>query len=325
MYQHRVQADVILTASENANSFGHFDQNATNTTTAPPAGTFLVTPTNPGVSAMGPAACAPTSAANSFIFLQNQYNLTLGLVDLGNPYGTISTLASGAYMGTSPATANANSQTGYSGGGTSPGGFALGKEKYLQNKFPNGITSNTGQKYAIQTVGQNGYGAFSQAANGPWVGGIANTTPTAAFIQQQLAAGEDVEMFFAWTDSTGTNPTPGHVVTLTGINYDQTTNSGNISFIDPTNNVGGNITYGTGDAPNITSIDLTKLVNGYLVFGYKGGASGIASDDNTASATYGEIVSVFAESPVPIPEPASMALLALGGLGLLLKRGKKAA
>ncbi|NNM89132.1 MAG: PEP-CTERM sorting domain-containing protein [Phycisphaerae bacterium] len=335
-------AAVLTSVSEPDNLFGHFDQNATNNGQSPTnGGTFLITPTNPGVSAMGPAACAPTSAANSFIYLQNKSNLS-PLLNLGSPYTSISSLASGTYMGTTPATANARSQTGYSGGGTYPNDFILGKEKYLQN-LPGGITGPGGQKYAIQTVGEvagkysssaayAGGPAFTQAPNGPWIGGVQNQAPTAAFLQQQLAAGEDVELFFVWGTNGKLSTNGGHVVTLTGIEFDPSGNPTALSFIDPTNSTNaGTVTnpnyqiqYGSGDAPDLTTTSLTTVGSGayagYLQFSYQGGASGVTSDDNPANATSGLLVGAVAESPVAIPEPATMALLSLGGLALLVRR-----
>ena len=310
-----VLADDTFIESEPANLFGHFDQDATDNGASPANnGTFLITPNNPGVSAMGPAACAATSAVNSFIFLQNKYGLS-GLYNPGNPYGTISTLAGPTYLNTAPATANAASQTGYSGGGVNPDPFRDGKEKYLQNIGP--LTAPNGQPYAIQTVGQvdPAYGT-AQAANGPYAGGVAAQIPTAQFIAQQLADGEDIEMFFTW------NGTPGHVVALTGIDYDETTNSGNISFIDPTNSSGGQIQYGSGDAPEITSLSLEEI-NNHLQFTYQGGASNIDADDNPNDSATGIVVGVYAESPVQVPEPASMLMFAGAGTVLLRRRRAK--
>ena len=330
-------ADAILQAGERG--FGHFDQNATNTTTRPSSRvSFLVTPAIQGVSAMGPAACVPTSVVNSFNFLQAQYYLS-SLYCVGDPYSTISRLASGTYMGTTPGVANPNSQTGYIGGGTFPENFVLGKEKYLQN-IPGGITGPTGQHYAIQTVGQvatqysslqayNGTGQpFTQAVTGPWMGGVSNQIASAQFIFQQLKANEDVEMFFAWTDASGSNPRPGHVVTLIQINYNQTQNSGTLSFVAPTNsiNVGTNANpiysyaHGTGDAPDITSLTLTQMPTGYLRFSYAGGAANVSADDNSGGSAYGIVVAAIAESPIPIPEAASLSLRAIAMIGFALPR-----
>ena len=340
------RADTVYYASENTQMFGHFDQNATNTTVAPNGtnSNFLITPDNPGVSAMAPAACGPTSAANSFIYLQNQYGVKdgiTGLVNLGNPYGTISDIA--ASMNTGLATSVGGSQTNYQGGGTYAYQFVQGKEAYLKYVAPaGGFTSSSGQQYAIQTVGQSAY--YSQTANGPWEGGVTKTTPTAAFIQQQLAAGEDVEMVFNWRNSAGGYSGAGaHYVTLTRINYNATSNSGYLSFIDPTNSINAGtpfnpiyqLQYGTGDAPNIdtgTPADPKSSLqminggpfNGFLRFSYTGGASGVAADDNSGAAGAGVVVGVFAESPVLVPEPAAVLLIAAGAVPLfpILRRRK---
>jgi hypothetical protein len=248
---------------------------------------------------------------NSFTYLQNEYGIK-GLVG-PNPYDTINELASSDYMSTGDTYLNANPPPMYVGDmntGTTPQNFIAGKEKYLSQNF----TPQNGYS-AIQTVGQSIY--QSQASNGTTQGGITQTQPTSTFIQQQLAEGEDVEMFFLWTDSSGNSVGGGHVVTLTGIDYDSGANSGDLSFIDP---YGGS---GQNSAVDINTDSLTFLSpKGYLVFGYSGGGAGGDGDpDNPDSAAYGEVVAVFAESPVP--EPASMAIL-MGGAALCLRRRRKA-
>ncbi len=303
-------ADVMLQAQETSTSFGHLNQFATNNGNSPSApndpGTYLVTPpTSPS------QACGPVATTNSFIYLQNRYGLT-GLVNNAAPYNTANTLASAGYMNTGNTGSTAQQ-------------LYMGKEKYLENNFKpqNGYV-------AIQTVGQTGYAPFAQAANGPWVGGIQYAVPTPDFIQQQLAAGEDVEMFFAWANSDGTvTPNAGaHWVTLTGINYDKTTNSGTISFIDPT--ATADSTYhdasnGANSGAGVTSDSLEVLSSGAykgaMFFGYTGGATGTNNQgDNPDSAGYGIVGNVIAESPVPAPEPSALALLALGGLVLVARR-----
>jgi hypothetical protein len=293
-------------AQEGLTDFGIYSQNATSDNTA--TGTYLIQPTSGIAGAQkAPVACAPTSTVNSLVYLQNAYGIT-GLVDPTNAYNTINTLASGAYMSTNDQLPNPPAN--YVSGTTAPNMLA-GKEKYLQNHF----TPQKGYT-AIQTVGQSLYS--SQPANGAAIGGVTQTAPTTTFIQQQLAAGEDVEMGFLWSDSSGNPVGGGHVVTLTGIDYDMTTNSGSISFLDPFGAIG------TGSAVDIVSRSLTFLSplapNGAVVFGYAGGAAGNSNDpDNPDVAAYGRIAFVYSESPVP--EPAALTLLALGsGLFLIRRR-----
>src|ERR1019366_3688303 len=60
--------------------------------------------------------------------------------------------------------------------------------------------------------------------------GNGSTIPTLAFVAQQLAAGQDVEMGFNWIDAAG-NISGGHWVTLDY--YDSGT--GQFGFLDPWN------------------------------------------------------------------------------------------
>jgi hypothetical protein len=326
-------ADDMLVASEMPNYFGHFSQNLTGTG-LPPTNTlttdggYLIKPNYLGDKQEGtqialqkaPVACVPTAVANSFVFLQNQYGIRgLGGADASSAtgyapisYDTINTLASSTYMNTKgEIPVGYNGPPGYQAG-TSMANFVEGKEKYLQDDAAN-IKDANGNPVAIQTVGQSVN--FSQAADGPWIGGVTKTTPTAAFIQQQLDAKEDIEIVFSWTNASGTPLVPGgigHCVDLDAINYDATTNSGSISFIDPYASSGGLPSYNTL-APQITSTSFTKLANGLLRFSYRGGAAGVTSAENSSGAVFGVITSVIAESPVAVPSPSS----AVGGLCLV--------
>jgi hypothetical protein len=311
------RGDTVLTALESDQFRGHFDQNGTSNASVD--GKFFIVATS-GVphAEKAPEACVPTSMANSFVYLKDQFGIK-GLGGGGNPtieYDTINTLASAKYMNTKDQLpSDIIPPAGYMPG-TSFRNAATGTEKFLQNNAAT-ITDKNNNPIAIQTVGQDAFG-FSQAADGPYIGGISAQKPTATFIQQQLEAKEDVELFFRWTNSLGQPTGGGHCVDLYGIDFNATANSGSISFIDPTNSSNGKFLYGSGDAPAITSSSLTMMANGFLRFQYFGGAAGIAMDDNLGGSTYGVVTAVLAESPFPLPAasvPAPAPLL--GGLLLL--------
>jgi hypothetical protein len=319
----RAQGDQILSATESDAFRGHFDQNATSN--AELNGLFFITPTS-GVSGAqkGPQACVPTSVANSFVYLADQFGVQ-GLGGAGMPtieYSTINTLASSTYMNTvDELPFTVQPPPGYMPGTTFPNAVN-GLENYLINDAPN-LTDQSGNPIAIQTTGQDSVG-FSQAASAPWLGGVAAQKPTAQIIQQELEMNWDVEVFFNWANSLGQATGGGHCVDLYAINYDVTANSGSISFIDPTNSSGGSYRYGSGDAPALTSLSLSVNVNGLLTFQYSGGAAGIANDDNPNGATYGLITGVLAEGPVPlqteVPEPVGMGVISLLSLLALRRR-----
>ena len=177
--------DIILEASQSDTARGHFDQLAEEN------GQYLLP--HPQVN------CGETSVANSFVFLQDQGITGLGGADPSSGpgyapigYDTITTL---------------DSYTGNNGNGTTTQQLVEGKENYLMSLENDGygIRDANGNQIAIQTVGQSApvTGGFEQKANGPWIGGVAPEIPTAEFIQDQLEAGEDVEMLFGWADSEG--------------------------------------------------------------------------------------------------------------------------
>jgi len=298
----------VISASQPQGLYGQNSQNATVDGDPYPDSEFLVVPTsgNEGWQ-KAPVACAPTATINSFEFLQNKYGIT-GLVG-GNPYDAINSLASATYMNTQDAEPNEDPPPDWLGGGTSASSMVYGKEEYLLDKFhpQNNITG-------IQTVGQSVF--FSQAAGSlNQGGGITQTDPTASFIADQLEAGEDIEAWESWSDDEGNSTGGAHIITITGIDFDPDENSGTLSFIDP---YGGN---GANDAVDITSNTLT-LEDGQLVVGYTGGGAGDDGDpDNNGNTGYARIDMVLAESP--IPEPATLGLLAISAVGLLTRRARR--
>jgi hypothetical protein len=116
-----------------------------------------------------------------------------------------------------------------------------------------------------------------------------------------------VELGFLWANSDGSLRRSGHVVTVTGIDYDETGQNGAMNIIDPWGGVAisGNLTVGNNGG------------NSDLVLGYSGGAAGNPADtaDNPTDAGNGAIAFATAESLVPEPTIA-FGLVALAGLGV---------
>lgn len=100
------------------------------------------------------------------------------------------------------------------------------------------------------------------------------TTPTLAFLARELKHGEDVEVFLAANGG-------GHYITLTGIEYDDTTNTGKLSYVDPLGGVRG-------------TANILGLTDGFIELDYQ------LDDRNTF------IAHAVSES---VPEPAAVVLL----------------
>ena len=146
-------------------------------------------------------------------------------------------------------------------------------------------------------------GLASKIAVESQAGGAGNVT--AQFIYDQLHRGQDVEILFLWG-----NTNSGHFVTLTGINFDTTTHTGTLNFIDPWGNGGA--------AASKLSGTMSGTDAGGYTLTYTGGAAGDSGDpDNPGDGNGGIIYSVAAESPVP--EPSTFALLGLGGVALAIR------
>ena len=220
----------------------------------------------------GSLACAPTATYNSFVYLNNAFPSA----GIGSLLGSGSVSAINTLAGDIP------------GGIPASGGAALaqGKTQYISDK---GLSS----KISVERLGD-------KTALDP------NTA--ARFIADQLSKGQDVEMGFIWSnaDGTPTSPASGHVVTITGIDYDETGQNGAMNIIDPWGGVAlsGNLT----------------VAGGNLLLGYTGGGAGPGEGgggDNPSDAGFGAIAFITAESVVPEP---SIALAMAGLLGLTLRQ-----
>jgi hypothetical protein len=255
----------------------------------------------PGID-NGPVACAPTATVNSFTFLENEYDLT-GLID-ETPVQTVNDLEAANYMDVTP-------NSGASATDVIEGKMAWINNQGLGNKIR--IEGQAGGTFGGSAIDQQLDSDLTTA--GDIVGD--HEAPTAQFIYDQLAAGQDVEMGFLWWD--GTDYVGGHVVTATGIDWDTTTETGTISFIDP---------WGAADIFGAT----LEMHDGFLELTYAGGAAGgglgadgntptVGDPDNPDDERTADIAFAYAESPVP--EPASMGLLCVGAVGLLRRRSRR--
>jgi hypothetical protein len=158
--------------------------------------------------------------------------------------------------------------------------MAQGKTQYISDQ-------GLADKITVERLGNNGILAPNDAAR---------------FIAAQLNAGQDVEMGFYWANADGTLTQGGHVVTVTGIDFDETGQNGAMNIIDPWDGVelSGNLT----------------VANNSLVLGYTGGgaATGGADGhdpDNPPDAGHGAISWITAESVVPEPAIALSAFVLL--------------
>ncbi|MGD0770227.1 MAG: papain-like cysteine protease family protein [Tepidisphaeraceae bacterium] len=308
-------AAVLAAASVSQAAYPYGDNSQINGSTAADdyAGAS-VTPDSNG-NPRAPQACAPTATVNSFEMLQNEYGVT-GLVG-SDPYDAINDLASDmstqgdAYYNPASPGYHAHDAEGNEihTGGTSAQNLVNGKVQYIQDNQTGGPE--------IEVHGQGIFGTFNAdgtvdaAANG------ASTVPTDEYLQEQMAAGQDVEVWEAWVDPNLPGGDAGaHIITITGIDSE----AGTIDFVDPWGGVDVNATF---DLVNTTNYG----VNGdYMRITYPGpddGGDDAANPDDPADEMSADIAMVVAESPVP--EPAMIGMLVIGCGMLAFRRTRRTA
>ncbi|MDB5291166.1 MAG: hypothetical protein JWL69_2407 [Phycisphaerales bacterium] len=211
----------------------------------------------PGIT-NGGNACGPTSAYNSFVYLAGQNPGLNGLL------GTDAVSAINE-IGKDMSLPQGNT------GGVFDNNFISGKIQYIHD---HGLDNKVSVEY--------------QAVN-PGTGRPSTAHPSEAFLYEQLAKGQDVEVGFGWNGTGG----GGHWVTATGLDFNTTSDTGTLDFVDP---------WGGVDIQGNLSLD----ANGNLVLSYSGGAAGNPADtsDNPGDASSGTIDIIVAESPVPLPSVA---------------------
>jgi len=176
------------------------------------------------------------------------------------------------------------------------------------NEFAPGQMSFAAQITSSDAGGTNGYTGWNDTAD------IQNSKPTDAFLQQQLADGEDVELLFEGTttdasdDSASDNLSGGasttsfsHAITLTALDSE----SGAMTYVDPNN-----------PTQFLTATE-TVDGNGYLSFDWNNQG---ANDPVNGVEIFGAI----AESVVPSPSAGSLAAVCLL-MGFCMRRRRSAA
>ena len=216
---------------------------------------------SPGID-NGNVACGPTSVVNSFIYLENRYGLdgliphTDGNTPEEDAIDTVNKLEQEMQLDPNDGVTDPN--------------FINGKIDYINEV-------GLGDEVSVESQ--------SKAVDG--------TTPTAEFLYEQLAKGQDVEVGISWNSPDG----GGHWVTATGMDFDTETGTGTLDFIDPW---GGEELHG--------SLSLDE--DGNLVLSYSGGAAGGGGPsidggeqdpDNQGDASSGTIDIIVAESPKDTP------------------------
>jgi hypothetical protein len=235
----------------------------------------------------GGCACGPTSVVNSYVYLQNEApNVYVGMNGPGKGLvdyaGADPTQAEQAAVASILQDANHMNQQ---GAGVYIEDFIFGKVKYLEDRFP-GKTRYAAQvsidwRSGPKPVGETDWPRQAEMHPKPdWVDD--DQTATLAFLYEQIKAREDVEIFIG-------GGVGGHFLTVTGIEYDDTNNTGKLNYIDPAD--------GMAHETNIVGLDANGTIQ-FEIYGRR------------------DALIFHAVSESPIPEPAAIALLAIGLIGL---------
>lgn len=192
------------------------------------------------VPGIGVNACCPTSAINSFVYLQNRFPAIYGGRLTSSPSSTddVLTIAGADYMKTDAVRA------------TKPWNGVWGRYLYIESR----VAQQT--EYASQVATINGQPLFGAVPdpelwplNRPLPRYMANTpssvpgvsVPTPQFLYQYLQRGADVGVGIAYIVNGIGNG--GHCLSLQHLSFDDATKTGSITFVDPANPTQPPVTY----------------------------------------------------------------------------------
>ncbi len=248
-------------------------------------------------------SCAPSSAINTLVFLQNTYASQLGGVPLvGSGYGgwnaTAQTLQ--GYFGTTE-------------DGSSGPGQTAGLANYLSS-------IGAADLVTLDAI------AFDTSAEYPeWV--AQGATPTFGDFYGWMSGGDGVYFDIIYADGgTGPGDVLGHVLALVGLEWNDANGDGVVDQsegatfsvidpLDPSVNYAGSEVLGP---PKVTTVSIWQGVAGELQFSYQqyqGNLPFNASNYATASGFIGGAVSISV-----IPSPAAWATLTVGSLARRRRR-----
>ena len=253
----------------------------------------------------GSYGCQVTAYTNALVYLQKAYPGIYGTKLVSNYLGTTLddtavTLGGANYL---------NVQVTRDGNGTITGASSnfrdqvWGMSTYINEKVP-GQTSYAAQMLPVPNqVGGNPSGGWTMARYQPtWVSMNA-TYPTEAFLYNALSNHQG--LVIDWNQfSVGKS----HLLTITGLTWDSSTNKGTLYFIDP---VGGK----QHNSP------FSQASDGSLWLDYGEYAPGTPwkKADSITNWWYSgnvRITLAMAEGPAPTPLPSTLLLLGSGLLGL---------
>jgi hypothetical protein len=249
--------------------------------------------------------CGPTAAANSFLFLENQYPgiYRRKLIPTDPPdldlNGVIDTYDGLIFAGNS-LTLNIYMKT-CCNHTTLRDDFFFGKQRYIEDRVPGVTVYEIMDDPVLNTLDPNGN--FDPNNLPP---GYHAQAPTPQFLSANLKTGEDIEILVTRNDETGLH---GHYVTVFGLQWIDQDMDGKISpadgratlsYIDPARTAGDQEQTRT----------LVQRANGLLAL------------RNEMTGAEFDIRFAVRESPTHVPGPPSLLLFVSGISALtLLRRG----